>query len=110
MDTKTRAELLEQARELIAWLEGHPEVPVSKIEAQFHTHGDDESQFAEIERIGAAAGIPVAETIGGHRVVRRGGDFDDVSYEAAAIPNETMARHRAWSSYSGLVEPAAKAA
>lgn len=105
MNPEERAAALEQARDLIAWLEAHPEVPVWKIEARFHADGDDDAQFAEIERISAAVGLPVEETINGHRIVRRGHDFAAVSYEAIAVPNERMAQHYAWASYSGSVEP-----
>lgn len=117
MTAEERTELLAQARDLIAWLEAHPEVPVAKIEARYSVRGEsDEAELAELAQISAAAGLPITgmhgedPSEGDHQYVRHGGWFDFASYQATAIPSANMARHEALYSYSDCVEPEAVAA
>ncbi|MFG3340363.1 hypothetical protein [Glycomyces sp. NPDC048151] len=112
MSPEERAEALEQARDLIAWLESNPDIPFDNIEVRYSVHGEsDEAELAELASISAAAGIAITGTFGGapqdgdHQYVRRGGRYEPVYYQAVAIPSEYMARHDALYSYRDCVEP-----
>jgi hypothetical protein len=112
MSPEERAEALEQARDLIAWLEANPGVPFDNIEVRYSVRGEnDETELAELASISAAAGIAITDTYGGepqggdHQYVRRGGRYEPVCYQAVAIPSEDMARHQALYSYRDCVEP-----
>jgi hypothetical protein len=114
MSPEERAEALEQARELIAWLEAHPGVPFNCIEARYSVRGEnDEAELAELAAISVAAGIAITDVYGGvpqngeQQYVRRGERFRPVYYQAVAIPSVHMARHDALHSYRDCVEPEA---
>ena len=101
-----RAELIADLRRLADWLETNPDVPVQPWAhfelTHFPPNGDDEQEFAEVDRIAAIIGTEV--TIEADRRKARQ-EFGRVAYEAMAISAERMARHQALFSYTGSVEP-----
>jgi hypothetical protein len=112
MSPEERAEALEQARDLIAWLEDNPDIPFDWINAHYSVLAEsDEAELAELAAISAAAGIAITDIRGGepqagdHQYVRRGNRFGPVEYSAAMVHSEYMARHDALYSYRDCVEP-----
>ncbi|MDE3721460.1 hypothetical protein PWG71_08665 [Nocardiopsis sp. N85] len=101
-----RMRIIADMRDLAAFLEEHPELPISphtRVDVSYFPRtSHDEAAFAEVAEAGARLGrAPVWE--GEHYVVEhhRGAG----RYQVVAIPEHTRARHRAWLTYTGHVRP-----
>ncbi|PSK96044.1 hypothetical protein CLV63_113207 [Murinocardiopsis flavida] len=104
-----RAALITGLRDLAAYLEAHPEVPVfGRVEMNVSIIGDygvevdDADKRAELERIAALADAPIQSRNGQH-TAKRG--FGPVTYRATAIDRARMDAHQALYSYEGSVQP-----
>lgn len=66
-----RAGMLDRARNLIDWLEAHPDVPLSRVEITYSVPAiwDDEGE-AQIEAIARAAGLPSTRDGAYHHVIK----------------------------------------
>lgn len=83
-----RAGMLARARNLIDWLEAHPDVPIGRIAITYSVPAkwDDEGE-AQIEAIARAAGLPSTRE-GAYHHVNKAEDDDPsrlVSYSACYI-------------------------
>ncbi|GGK69866.1 hypothetical protein Ppa06_36880 [Planomonospora parontospora subsp. parontospora] len=108
IDTDHRPAVIEGLRELAAFLEANPAVPVPPhgvTVLHFPARGTDAEMIAEIDRIAALLGTaPDPDDMAhGHHKARLA--FGPVSYEALAILAAPRARYAALASYSGCVVP-----
>lgn len=105
-DPDLRACIISDIRDLAAFLEEHPELPISphtRVDVSYFPRtSHDEEAFAEVDEARARLGrAPVWE--GEHYLVEhhRGAG----RYRVVAIPEHTRARYRAWLTYTGHVRP-----
>lgn len=107
VDTATRTGFINGLRELADYLAANPGVPVSP-------HGDcltvsvnftEEGGAFQVREAARALAVPVRDetAIGGHYYAVK--TFGPLEYRVVSIPAQCMARHLAWSSYSGAVNP-----
>jgi len=94
-----RAGMIARARDLLDWLEAHPEVPISTVEIHHSVQADaDREGLAELAAIANAAGLPIIESDYGrrhHTIVKTEADdpFGFVNYHAAYIEPDHWKRH-----------------
>ncbi|MFI0480503.1 hypothetical protein [Actinomadura sp. 9N215] len=109
-DQSHRDRTIQGLRDLVAFLESNPAVPVRpyswtlSVPSGVSTDSTtDLRQRAEIDRIADALGVPVSDetTDGGHYITRK--HFGPVTYEAVHVPAHRMARHYAVRSYENNV-------
>ena len=109
-DQAHRDRTIEGLRDLVAFLEANPTVPVRPVSwtlgvpCGVSTSGTtDLGQRAEVDRIAELLGVPVDDQTsdGGHYIARK--HFGPVTYEAVHIPAHRMAQHYAASSYANNV-------
>jgi len=87
----TERDVSRSLRALADFLDEHPDVPVSDVEAAPYITGTDEEERAEVDRLAAILGSSV-EDAGSHYRVRR--DFGaGVVYRAVAITAAHMAEY-----------------
>ncbi|MGP3914268.1 hypothetical protein [Nonomuraea sp. 10N515B] len=107
MTDNRRTALINGLLDLAAFLETHPEVPVtsSVTVRHFPNHDDDADMRAEIDQIAARAGshIDYEDSPYGHYATSV--FFGPVEYRAVAILADARARHDAESSYRGCIQP-----
>ncbi|WP_068920871.1 hypothetical protein [Planobispora rosea] len=108
--TDYRAAVIQGLRDLAAFLEANPAVPVPRHDVTFlyfPTRGTDTEMIAEIDRIATLLGVTPdpSDTIYGHHKARLA--FGPVGYEALAILAARRAQHAADTRYSGCVIPEA---
>ncbi|WP_017576905.1 hypothetical protein [Nocardiopsis kunsanensis] len=101
-----RRRIIADLRALAAFLERHPELPVSahtSVEmTYFPLTDDDATAFDEVAEVGARLGrIPAWE--GEHYLVGRA--VGAARYRAVAIPERVRARYRSWLTRTGHVHP-----
>ncbi|MEU8321186.1 hypothetical protein AB0C33_22785 [Nonomuraea sp. NPDC048881] len=102
-----RTALINGLLDLAAFLEAHPDVPVttSVTVDHFPRHHTDAEKCADIDQIAARIGstIDQADIPYGHYSTSR--FFGPVEYRAVAILAAARARHDAEASYRGCVQP-----
>jgi hypothetical protein len=107
MTRNHRIDLIDGLRDLAAFLEAHPEVPVSShvIVHHFPKQDNDADMRDEIDRIAArvGSGIDFDDSPYGHYATSV--YFGPVEYRAVAVLTAARARHDADRSYFGCIEP-----
>lgn len=91
-----RAALVQGLIDLAAFLETHPDLPITSVDARPYIHGTDDEERAEVDRIAAILGQPAKHTNDArtHYEVER--DFGGrVHYRATAITAAHMAEYSA---------------
>ncbi|WP_433465927.1 hypothetical protein [Spirillospora sp. CA-128828] len=105
-----RDRTIEGLRDLAAFLEANPTVPVPQFSWRLSVpsgvsadQATDLHQRAEVDRIADALGVPVCDQTpeGGHYIARK--HFGPVTYEVVHVPAHQMARHYAARSYDDNV-------
>lgn len=96
-----RAELIAGLREVVDFLESHPDVPVRAELGHCVLAADDESGGAEVARIAGLLGVAPTFDANGARVTRR---FGPVAYEAFYNSRRAMRDWNALTSYTGAVQ------
>ncbi|MDX3101610.1 hypothetical protein [Nonomuraea angiospora] len=102
-----RTALINGLLDLAAFLEAHPDVPVSSNVTvhYFPDQPSDADQRAEIDQIAALVGskIDYKDSPYGHYTTSR--LFGPVEYRAVAVLTAARARHDAEASYRGCIQP-----
>ncbi len=102
-----RAEFITGLRELAAYLEQHPGVPVPKHGEiiSLHTDATDDGGRGQVAHIAAQLGATVTDDTrnGGHLTATR--MFGPIGYSVVSIPATVMEAHWASHSYYGCVTP-----
>jgi hypothetical protein len=91
-----RAAVIQGLIDLANFLETHPDLPITSVDARPYIHGTDDEERAEVDRIAAILGQPAGYTSGArtHYEVER--DFGGrVHYRATAITAAHMAEYSA---------------
>jgi hypothetical protein len=106
-DPETRQALIAGLRALADYLDQHPAVPVPKYGTEIYLSASstDDGGCAQVAQFARQLGVPVPKGIsysGHYEAARR---FGPVGYRMVAISDAAMARHYAYSSYSGAVTP-----
>ncbi|WP_131739927.1 hypothetical protein [Actinomadura roseirufa] len=105
--TSHRDRTIQGLRDLAAFLEANPSVPVPRFSWTLgvpsgvsQDAATDLRQRADVDRIADALDVPVCDEIsdGGHYIARR--HFGPVTYEATHIPARRMELHYAAHSYA----------
>jgi hypothetical protein len=106
-DPGTRQALITGLRDLADYLDRHPAVPVPKYgtEVYLTASSTDDGGCAQVAQFARQLGVPVPQGISysGHYEAAR--QFGPVGYRMVAISDDAMARHYAYTSYSGAVTP-----
>ncbi|MDP4507603.1 hypothetical protein [Nonomuraea turcica] len=107
MTCNRRTDLINGLLDLAAFLEAHPEVPVSShaVVHHFPEYDSDADMRAEIDQIAAHVGsrIDFEDSPYGHYATTV--CFGPVEYRAVAVLTAARARHAAEQSYTGCIEP-----
>ncbi|MGI5286565.1 hypothetical protein ACQEVF_24950 [Nonomuraea polychroma] len=107
MTRNRRTDLINGLLDLAAFLEAHPEVPVSShvVVHHFPEYDSDADMRAEIDQIAAHVGsrIDFEDSPYGHYATTV--CFGPVEYRAVAVLNAARLRHAAERSYWGCIEP-----
>ncbi|MEU8356330.1 hypothetical protein AB0C27_09995 [Nonomuraea sp. NPDC048882] len=107
MTCDRRTDLINGLLDLAAFLDAHPDVPVpfSVTVHHFPDRTSDTDQCTEIDQIAALVGsdIDYEDSPYGHYATSR--MFGPVEYRAVAILSAARARHDAYASYRGCVQP-----
>ncbi|GAA3695407.1 hypothetical protein GCM10022224_071340 [Nonomuraea antimicrobica] len=102
-----RTALINGLLDLAAFLEAHPDVPVSSSVTVHHfpDQASDADQRAEIDQIAALIGSQIdrEDSPYGHYATSR--LFGPVEYRAVAVLAAARARHDADNSYRGCIQP-----
>ena len=102
-----RAEFITGLRELAAYLENHPGVPVPKHGEiiSLYTDATDDGGRGQVAHIAAQLGATVTDDTrnGGHLTATR--MFGPIGYAVVSIPATVMEAHWASHSYYGCVTP-----
>jgi len=103
----TRTEFITGLRELAAYLETHPGVPVPKHGTSVSLYADatEDGGRGQVAHIAALLGATVTDDTrnGGHLTATR--EFGPIGYAIVSIPATVMAIHHASDSYYGCVTP-----
>ncbi|MEU4424825.1 hypothetical protein AB0F81_29755 [Actinoplanes sp. NPDC024001] len=109
-----RTALIDGLRELTAFLEQHPQVPL-RPHAEFAYYvicDDDATGIAQVAAVAQALGVAMTETSGAavtaqttHFVARRA--FGPMVYKAVYVSRREMAEYQALMSYDGAIRAAA---
>jgi hypothetical protein len=106
-DPETRQALITGLRDLADYLEKHPAVPVPTYGTEIYltASSTDDGGCAQVAQFARQLGVPVPTSISysGHYEAAR--QFGPVGYRMVAISDDAMARHYAYTSYSGAVTP-----
>jgi hypothetical protein len=94
-------------RDLADYLAAHPAVPIPEHGADIivHAPSTDDGGCAQVDRIARQLGVPVENELAYSGHYRAARSFGPVGYRIVAISDAAMARHYAYSSYSGAVTP-----
>ncbi|MEV1168124.1 hypothetical protein [Nonomuraea sp. NPDC049784] len=107
MTRNRRLDLINGLLDLAAFLEAHPEVPVSShvVVHHFPEHDSDGDMCAEIDEIATRVGssIEFEDSPYGHYATTV--CFGPVEYRAVAVLAAARALHAAERSYTGCVQP-----
>jgi hypothetical protein len=107
IDPGTRQALITGLRDLADYLDQHPAVPVPKYGTEIYlgASSTDDGGCAQVAQFARQLGVPVPKSISysGHYEAAR--QFGPVGYRMVAISDDAMARHYAYTSYSGAVTP-----
>lgn len=89
----TREDYIAAMRNLLSWLEQHPDVPIHHCTTIRYSvlSGEDKAGMARLEEIGALIGADVEVTHGTHYDVER--TFGPVTYQAGYISRAHMAAY-----------------
>ena len=102
-----REQFITGLRDLAAYLETHPGVPVPSHGADINLHvaAPEDGGRGQVAHIAAMLGATVTDETrnGGHLTATR--LFGPIGYTVVSIPATVMAAHHAYSSYSGCVTP-----
>ncbi|ADD40051.1 hypothetical protein [Stackebrandtia nassauensis] len=99
-----RAATIQGLRDMAAWLDEHPDVPVPAyhVEILHSLNGDsDEAEAAELRRIAEAAETTADFDQNHPEVLIK---FGPVKYRFYMIPEQVQKRHDAWNSYRDSVQ------
>ena len=103
----TRAAFITGLRDLAAYLETHPGVPVPSHGADINLHvaAPEDGGRGHVAHIAAQLGASIADETrhGGHLTATR--MFGPIAYGVISIPATVMAAHHAYSTYDGCVTP-----
>lgn len=107
MTTDHHRALINGLLDLAAFLEEHPDLPVSPSLTLHHfsRQDSDADQRAEIDQIAARVGSPIDYEDSPYGHYATSVFFGPVEYRAVAISAAARARHAAESSYHGCVQP-----
>ncbi|MEV8630716.1 hypothetical protein AB0395_03585 [Streptosporangium sp. NPDC051023] len=109
--TDPRATLIDGLRDLAAFLETNPDVPIPfSVTVHHFPDGTDDEIRAEIDGIAELLGTDVDPGDVGYDHYRTGLPFGPVQYSAVGILTHSRARHDADRSYAGCITPAPVAA
>jgi hypothetical protein len=102
------ADAIRGLENLAAFLETHPDLPLSKTGSPFDYRvydGTDEENRAEVDWIADILGVTALDVTGGgvYKAVRHFGG--GVAYAATAVSSKVMGEHSAAMSYLGSVRP-----
>ena len=102
-----RAEFITGLRDLAAYLDGHPSVPVPTMGAGISLYAADteDGGRGQVAHIAAQLGAAIADDTsrGGHLTATR--MFGPIGYTVVSIPATVMAAHHARDSYYHCVTP-----
>ena len=102
-----RADFITGLRDLAAYLDQHPGVPVPKHGATINLYAaaTDDGGRGQVAHIAAQLGATVTDDTrnGGHLTATR--QFGPIGYLVVSIPATVMAAHHASDSYYGCVTP-----
>ncbi len=102
-----RAEFITGLRELAAYLEGHPSVPVPTMGSSISLYAadTDDGGRGQVAHIAAQLGATIADDTrhGGHLTATR--MFGPIGYTVISIPATVMAAHHARDSYYHCITP-----
>jgi len=106
-DPETRQALITGLRELAGYLDQHPAVPVPKYGTEVYlvASSTDDGGCAQVAHFARQLGVPVPKSISYSGHYEAACQFGPVGYRMVAISDDAMARHYAYSSYSGAVTP-----
>jgi hypothetical protein len=112
-DLIERAQVIAGLRQLAAYLDQHPDVPVCPFGWDLNVYprqATEAQNRAEVDRIAAILAVTATDqtSTGGHYTAAR--TFGRITYQATYIPDRRMAAHDAWMSYRDCVQPAQEAA
>ncbi|MFI7052280.1 hypothetical protein ACIBLB_09495 [Streptosporangium canum] len=102
-----RSALIKGLRDLAAFLEANPEVPIPSLTGlHYYARGTDTGIRAEIDTIATLLGTEVDTSDLDHGHYRTCLVFGPVEYTAVGIFAAARARHKAETSYAGCIDPA----
>ena len=106
-DPETRKAFITGLRGLADYLARHPAVaiPPHGTEILLSASSTDDGGCAQVDRFARQLGVPVENELAYSGHYRAARSFGPVGYRMTAISDATMARHYAYSSYSGAVTP-----
>ena len=106
-DTATRQAFITGLRDLADYLDQYPAVaiPAYGTDILLSANSADDGGCAQIDHFARQLGVPVENSLAysGHYAAAR--SFGPVGYRMVAISDAAMARHYAYTSYSGAVTP-----
>jgi hypothetical protein len=101
---QTRTSIIAGLRDLAAFLETNPAVPVSEYgwtldipQALSNNTETDHQQRAEVDRVAELLDVQPSTSLGGHYAASRA--FGPVVYQIVHVPAQEMAEYYAWHSY-----------
>ena len=94
-------------RDLADYLDRHPAVAIPEhgTEILLSAASADDGGCAQVDRFARQLGVPVENSLAHSGHYRAARSFGPVGYRIVAISDHAMARHYAYSSYSGAVTP-----
>ena len=106
-DPATRREFITGLRDLADYLAAHPGLPVPVYGRQIIVplNPYDEGGSFQVRKYARLLGVPVTDeaATGGNCYAEK--PFGSVIYKLVAIPDDSMARYHALTSYDGCVDP-----
>src|SRR5690348_5947317 len=106
-DLSTRQAFITGLRDLADYLARHPAVAIPEhgTDIQLCAASADDGGCAQVDRFARQLGVPVENELAYSGHYRAARSFGPVGYRMTAISDHTMARHYAYTSYSGAVTP-----
>ncbi len=102
-----REQFITGLRDLAAYLDAHPAIPVPLIgtDITLHTDHTEDGGRGQVNHIAAMLGATITDDTrnGGHLTATR--MFGPIGYTVVSIPATVMAAHHASATYSGCVTP-----
>ena len=107
IDPNVRQPFVTGLRDLADYLAAHPAVPVPEhgTEILLHAASTDDGGCAQVDRFARQLGVRVENGLAYDGHYRAARCFGPVGYRMTAISDAAMARHYAYTSYSGAVTP-----